>query len=119
MRIKSVIRIPKFIGEYFNKDIISLDEIKSFSEFLLSIDYTLLDNGQLIYYIDNKPEFINFYLEKSKLDNYYFCKYEDELDIPKSVSNETYTVELESGGKVDVLLDFDDNSNCLILNVES
>ena len=117
MKLTAINKLPRFIGEYFNAEMISHYEIKAFSNLLLSLDYTLLDDNKLICVLDNKPEFIDFYITKSKLDEHYFCKYEDELGVPKSISNETYTVELE-GGKVDVLLEFDDECNCLILNME-
>ena len=119
MKIKTINKLPRFIGEYFNEKIISYDELKAFSSLLLSLDYTLLDDNKLICVLDTKPAFVDFYLEKSRLDEHYFCKYEDELEVPKSISNEIYKIELESGGKIEVLLDFDDNSNCLILNIES
>ena len=118
MKIKSIVKIPRFIGEYFNNEVLSIDMIKDFSNLLLSLNYTLVDDEKLICILDEKPEIVDFYLDKSRLDDHYNCKYEDEVGVPKSISNEIYLIELESGGKVEVVLEFDEEYNCLMLNME-
>ena len=119
MKIRSIRKIPRFIGEYFNEGVLSYDDIGDFSKLLTTLDYTLIDDTKLICILDNKPKFIDFYLDKSKLDRQYLCKYEDELDLPKSIANEIYTVELIYGGRVNISMDYDDECNCLILNIET
>ena len=118
MQIRSVTKIPKFIGLYFNEGKISLKEINEFSELLKNRCFTLLNDKSLVTVIEDKSILVDFYLDKSRLDRNYNCKYEEELEISKSVYNEIYTVELSSGGKINVTLDFDYKCNCLILNIE-
>ena len=118
MKIRSIRKIPRFIGEYFNEGILTYDDINEFSKLLVTLDYTLIDDTKLTCILDCKPKFIDFYLDKSKLDKKYICKYEEELDIPKSIYNEIYTVELIYGGTTNVSLDYDEECNCLILNIE-
>lgn len=120
LRILSVKSIPRFIGEYFNKNLISFDNIKEFSKILISteFDYLKHSNNQYIGFLDYTPELIKFYKDKSKLDHYYRCKYEDELDIPKSISNEVYVLQLIDESIISVSLLYNFDHNILLLNVE-
>lgn len=120
LRILSVKSIPRFIGEYFNKNLISFDDIKEFSKILISteFDYLKHSNNQYIGFLDYTPELIKFYKDKSKLDHYYRCKYEDELDIPKSISNEVYVLQLIDESIISVSLLYNFDHNILVLNVE-
>ena len=120
LRILSVKSIPRFIGEYFNKNLISFDDIKEFSKILISteFDYLKHSNNQYIGFLNYTPELIKFYKDKSKLDHYYRCKYEDELDIPKSISNEVYVLQLIDESIISVSLLYNFDHNILVLNVE-
>lgn len=120
LRILSVKSIPRFIGEYFNKNLISFDDIKEFSKILISteFDYIEYSNNQYIGFLDYTPKLIKFYKDKSKLDHYYRCKYEDELDIPKSISNEVYVLQLIDESIISVSLLYNFDCNILVLNVE-
>ena len=115
MKITNIIDIPKFVSKYID----NIDcQLHSFCSYLLDrkvdsfnikteteenevyeLEYTIDENLYDIKY------FINFYLEKIKLDNKYNCLYEMETDLSKSLSNETFTIELETddGSKLDVI----------------
>ena len=115
MKITNIIEIPSFISNYINKGIDDIDyQLHSFCKFLLNrkIDSFKIDEDecyQFEYNIDSTcydiKYFINFYIEKSELNCKYECLYETETDISKSVSNEIFTVELESddGSKLDTI----------------
>ena len=119
MRILSVKSIPRFIGEYFNKKLIDIKTINEFSKLLTTIEFDYFKNENRYYgYLSYTPELIKFYKDKSKLDHYYRCKYEDELGLPKSVSNEIYSVQLDNNEIINVTLLYDFKFNILILNVE-
>lgn len=118
MKIKAVKKIPRFIGEYFNEGLLSTEDLEEFSKLLISLDYTILEEEKLVAVLDQESPFINFYLEKSKLDSNYFCKYEDELDVPKSISNELFTIQISDGGELQVYIEFDYEYNCLSLIIE-
>lgn len=115
MKITNIIDIPKFVSKYID----NIDcQLHSFCSYLLDrkvdsfnikteteenevyeLEYTIDENLYDIKY------FINFYLEKIKLDNKYNCLYEMETDLSKSLSNETFTIELETddGSKLDIV----------------
>ena len=119
MRILSVKSIPRFIGEYFNKKLIDIKTINEFSKLLPTIEFDCFKNENRYYgYLSYTPELIKFYKDKSTLDHYYRCKYEDELDIPKSVANETYGIQIDDGRILYVTLLYNFDHNILILNVE-
>ena len=119
MRILSVKSIPRFIGEYFNKKLIDIKTINEFSKLLTTIEFDYFKNENRYYgYLSYTPELIKFYKDKSTLDHYYRCKYEDELDIPKSVANETYGIQIDDGRILYVTLLYNFDHNILILNVE-
>ena len=115
MKITNIIDIPKFVSKYID----NIDcQLHSFCSYLLdrkvdsfNIKTETEENEvyELEYIIDENlydiKYFINFYLEKIKLDNKYNCLYEMETDLSKSLSNETFTIELETddGSKLDVI----------------
>ena len=115
MKITNIIDIPKFVSKYID----NIDcQLHSFCSYLLdrkvdsfNIKTETEENEvyELEYIIDENlydiKYFINFYLEKIKLDNKYNCLYEMETDLSKSLSNETFTIELETddGSKLDVV----------------
>lgn len=120
MRILSVKSIPRFIGEYFNKKLIDIETINEFSKLLTTIEFDYFKSNNNWFYgsLPYTPELIKFYKDKSTLDHYYRCKYEDELDIPKSVANETYGIQIDDGRILYVTLLYNFDHNILILNVE-
>lgn len=124
MRILSVKSIPRFIGEYFNKKLIDIETINEFSKLLTTTKFDQLkynkysSKAEYIGVLNYTPELIKFYKDKSTLDHYYRCKYEDELDIPKSVANETYGIQIDDGRILYVTLLYNFDHNILILNVE-
>jgi len=109
MKITNIIEVPKFISNYINNGIEDIDyQLHSFCRFLLYSPITSLtsmcteddDNYQIEYTVDETSYdikyFINFYIKKSKEDSVGNCLYESETNLPKSLSNETFKVELES-----------------------
>ena len=115
MKITNIIEIPKFVSKYID----NIDcQLHSFCKYLLdrkvdsfNIETETEENEiyQLEYIVDENlydiKYFINFYLEKIKLDNKYNCLYEMETDLSKTLSNETFTIELETddGSKLDTV----------------
>lgn len=115
MKITNIIEIPKFVSKYID----NIDcQLHSFCKYLLdrkvdsfNIETETEENEiyQLEYIIDENlydiKYFINFYLEKIKLDSKYNCLYEMETDLSKTLSNETFTIELETddGSKLDTV----------------
>ena len=109
MKITNIIDIPKFVSKYID----NVDcQLHSFCSYLLdrkvdsfNIKTETEENEvyELEYIIDENlydiKYFINFYLEKIKLDNKYNCLYEMETDLS------TFTIELETddGSKLDVI----------------
>lgn len=118
MRILSIKSIPRFIGEYFNKQLIDIETINEFSKLLTNIEFDWVSETEYIGVLDYTPELIKFYKDKSKLDHYYRCKYEDELDIPKSIANETYGIQIDDGRILYVTLSYNFDHDILVLNVE-
>ena len=95
MKIHNIDKIPKFIGLYFNKDMIDLETI---NRFIKSLEYSSIEkyNDENIYRINYDPiddnKFLNFYFLKSRVNLNNKCLYEEELEIPKSISeNECFT----------------------------
>lgn len=117
LKILSVQSIPKFIGEYFNKGSIKLDDIHNFSEILLNNNFEKLYDDKYIVHLEEEPKLIKFYLEKSKLDHYCRCKYEDELDISKSFTNECYKLKIDNDKIISATFAYDEKFNLLILNI--
>lgn len=119
MKITNIIEIPKFISIYINKGIDDIDyQLHSFCKYLLnrkvdsfSIDSETEDiNEYRFEYIVDATSydikyFINFYLDKLKLDYKFNCLYEEETELPKSLSNEIFIIELETddGSKLDTI----------------
>lgn len=118
MKIRTVKKVPRFIGEYFNEGILSKDDLSNISKLLVDLDYTIIEEEKLVAIVDEPSPLIDFYIEKSKLDCRYFCKYEDELGVPKSISSETFIIETMNGGELEVYIDFDYDCNCLTLIIE-
>ena len=119
MKITNIVEIPKFVSKYITTDIDNIDcQLHSFCKYLLdrkvdsfNIQTETEENEvyQLEYILDDKlydiKYFINFYLEKSELDSKFNCLYEMETDLSKSLSNETFTVEIETddGSELDTI----------------
>jgi len=119
MKITNIIEVPKFISKYITNNIDDIDcQLQSFCKYLLNrkvnsfnINSEIEDNEiyQLEYILDDKlydiKYFINFYKEKSELDCKFNCLYEMETDLSKSLSNETFTVTIETddGSEVDTI----------------
>ena len=119
MHIKNIRKIPRFVGEYFNLGIITEQDLKDLSKIITTDDYCILNEEKLIKIVDINSEIINFCLNKSKINRYYRCKYEDEIDIPKCLASDIMVVELDNGSCISVTIDdFDNEYNCLILKIE-
>ena len=118
MQIKRVEKIPRFIGEYYNKGIVSLKDIEEFNTFLAKLNFAVTSDDKYVATIqDEVPKLLLFYIYKSKLNNEYECQYEDELDMPKSISNELYQFDTIYGS-FKATLDYKDEYKCLILVTE-
>lgn len=118
MIIISVETVPRFIGLYCNEKVISFESVSNFSKLLRSIVFNFVDPYTYKAYVPQN-DFINTYIDKSKLDIYLRCKYEDELDIPKSLENELFKVKLHGGAIVDIYIDnYDYETNTLTIKIE-
>lgn len=101
MKLDEFVSYPKFIDKYIENGDTGLSIlVNDFCKVLIEINTIQThvdDNGKNIYYIkvgDNYTirRFVDFYIDKSKLSCKYECKYEDELDLPKSILNEVFVV---------------------------
>lgn len=122
MKIKKIIRIPVFIDKYVLENIPSLNNyIESFKNGIIESDlYEYYnENAQRCFktnvYLVDMISFIDFYILKSKLDHYYKCIYEDELNLPKSISNELFTVELDNGEIIDIFIEYSKYNNIVFV----
>ena len=104
LKIASIESIPRFIGLYFNEHQISMHEISQFDKLLNELYFTCIDTDEYIT-STNHNNFITFYLEKTRLDRYLNCKYEDELDIPKSISNELFVARTNNGDLIQFIIE--------------
>ena len=118
MYIRKINKIPLFIGRYFNNGKISIDDINEFEKIIINSEYFFYDKNKYATKLKSKPKLLDFYIEHSKLDNKYYCKYEDELDIPKSISNEIYKFEIVGDDIIAATIDFNEDENLLIINIE-
>lgn len=95
--IEKVLEIPKFILLYVDRGYIQKELVDLFVQQLLQNEYKSTANYDntitLEFDLFNKG-FVEFYLDKSKLDREFNCKYEDELDIGQSIMNEIFIVSI-------------------------
>jgi hypothetical protein len=118
LQIKQIEKIPRFIGKYYNKGVISLKDINEFNSFLEKLNFAVTSDDRYVTTIqDDIPKLLSFYIDKSKLNSEYKCKYEDELDISKSISNELYKFDTIYGS-FNATIDYKDEYKCLILTIE-
>lgn len=106
MRINKFVSIPEFIKAYIDKEESGLDTIThDFCGTLLDLEFaTVIDalsgNNNTKYTIKTDiysvRRFLDFYMQKSSLDSQLHCEYEDELDLPKSITNELFTIVLDN-----------------------
>lgn len=115
-------KLPIFINGYINKGFIDITDTHNFCRELLQTPFQIsIDrDGKSVYTfeIDNYfvKKFADFYIEKSKLDLKYNCKYEDELDIPKSIMNEFFIFIID-GEKVSLYIDSYKNNKLVMKNL--
>jgi hypothetical protein len=118
MKFINIIDVPIFIKSYIFDDKSGTIEnfTHIFCKYIMSIEFIEFTNEQkeicYKYIIKDSMvrDYIIFYLDKSKLDFYFQCKYENEKDIPKSLANELFTVELENNNIVKLYIEsFDHN----------
>ena len=103
-KIEEIVNVPIFIQkyieigvEYFNNFILN-----DFCNIIKNAEYTMeAVDGHYEYLFDvginnyTVKRFIEFYFNKSSLRSDYSCPYEEELDIPQSVSNEIFVIKFE------------------------
>ena len=102
MEITAIKQYPVFLQKYIESDTELSHMLDKFKNFIVNKETTsiqmLNNNIFLEYYLDesdfNIRYLVNYYLEKSSLDNKYECKYEMDLGIPKSISNEVFIITL-------------------------
>ena len=117
MRIKYINKIPIFIGEYYNMGYITIDEINELNTLLMRPEYSIANGNKYVATINEAPYLLKFYIERSKIDKFGNCRYEDELEISKSLSNELYEFDTVYG-PFKAALDYNDDYKCLILKTE-
>ena len=118
MYIKAIKCIPMFISRYLNNDKISIDSVKEFDEILLNSEYYFYDKNKYATELKYKPALIDFYKKYSQVDRYGNCLYENDLDLPKSIYYEIYSLRVISGEIKFVSIDFDEDELLLILTFE-
>ena len=118
MYIKSIKGIPVFVGRYFNTGKISITDINEFDDILKNSEFFFYGKNKYATRLKYKPVLVYLYIKYSKLDRYGNCRYENDLNISKSVSNEIYTLKILGDEEIKVTLDYDDEDSLLILNVE-
>ena len=95
--IEKVLEIPKFISLYIDKGYIQKELVDLFVQQLLENEYKSTANYDntitLKFDLFNKG-FVDFYLDKSRIDREFKCIYEDELDIGQSILNEIFIVSI-------------------------
>lgn len=99
-KIKQIVAVPTFIDKYIESkkdNQINSIILNDFCNIIKKLEYKINDSEYIFNVGDNYTvkRFVNFYIDKSELSREYKCKYEDELDIPKSISNELFTIEFE------------------------
>ena len=105
MKLNEFIAIPKFIDKYIdNNDSCSMSVIThDFCKLMLDLEFEeVYENGKCYYSVDSKNlyainRFIDFYIDKSKMDFKYTCKYELELNLGKSIMNELFILKFDNG----------------------
>ena len=117
MRIKYINKIPIFIGKYYNMGLVTIDEINELNTLLMRPEYSITNDDKYVATINEAPYLLKFYIEKSKIDKFGNCKYEDELEISKSLSNELFGFDTIYGS-FNAALDYNDEYKCLILKAE-
>lgn len=120
MKFTSVVNVPVFIESYIFADKSgTLEEFTHiFCNDIMNLDFNKYIKNNTIYYEayitnDISKRFIQFYLEKSQLDHYYDCKYEDEKNISKSISNELFEVEIDNTYIVHIYIDSFENDKLI------
>lgn len=103
-KLEEIVSVPNFIQKYVTI------ETEHFSNAILVDFCNIIKNAEyFINHVDNHEEyifnvgennytvkrFIEFYLDKSSLKSDLSCKYEEELDLAESVSNEVFIVRFE------------------------
>jgi hypothetical protein len=107
-KIVEIIDVPEFIKRYIEQDksgtISELTHIFCTEILVSDIEYCVKEKTTHLY-IDTLhntkiAEFADLYLEKSELDHYLNCKYEDELDLYKSINNELFKIKISDVDKI-------------------
>lgn len=99
-KIEEFISIPRFIEIYIDKKENGLETLThDFCKIMTELNYTVSPNNSNsnIYQFDSEnnysiKRFLDFYFDKSKLNLKLMCKYEDELNISKSIANELFVI---------------------------
>lgn len=117
MQILSVESIPKILGLYFNENHVSIDDLHNFKSIFKGELITIFEDNKYVVCFNQRYKVIDFLLEKTKLDRYYNCKYEEDLQIPKSVSNESFDIKLDNNITISVYIyGYDEKLGILILD---
>lgn len=120
MTIVSAKSVPRVLGLYFNKGEISIDDICEFKNIFKKSTMSQMKDGRYGVFIDKDSNVIKFFMDKSKLDRYYICGYEVDLEIPRSVSNEAFEIELDDETSLSVYIyEYIENLGLLVLEREN
>lgn len=124
MKFVDIIDIPVFIKSYIADDKSRVIEnfTHTFCKYIMDMDFIkFVDNNGEVLFISNindnaVKDYILFCIDKSKLDYQYRCKYEDEKDIAKSLSNEVFAIKLDNEDIVKLYIKSFEN-NTIIFSV--
>lgn len=112
MKFTDIVKVPVFIESYiFDDESGTLEELTHiFCNDIMNLEFNMYTKNNVIYYEtyitnNDSKRFINFYLEKSQLSYCYQCRYEDEKDISKSISNEVFEVGINDTDTINIYID--------------
>jgi hypothetical protein len=103
-KIEEIVNVPIFIQKYIEVGVEHFNGVilNDFCNIIKNTEYsTKTVNGHYEYLFDvgvnnyTVKRFIEFYFNKSSLKSDYSCPYEEELDLPQSVSNEIFVIKFE------------------------
>lgn len=117
-KLTEIKSVPIFVNKYCNSEKMKHLELNTklfnFTQDILFKECIIEDDKITILNVNLDKQFIDFYLDKSKLDRYYNCIYENETGIPKSVSNECFKIVINGYEKSVIIEKYSENKLYLL-----
>lgn len=121
--LESVIDIPEFIKAYINLEGYEWleEETHNFCALLMDLQYHQITKENFPTYLVDifipSTKFLDFYFEKMNIDKRGFCPYEEELELPQSVSNELFTVVID-GKELELVIDSYEDRRLIMFEIK-